>query len=193
MRNDKYFEPGRAWYRPELSPVIKAAENLVSAEADISTVLEKVKPDDTSSLAFAFWQDPDGLAHNLAAKIGEAKHKAAEARRVAEHKERARVIAAAGPAKEDSLYREKVSRSVPGDFAAPVRKEDWTESEDFPGIFVNASGEVMDGASRKVRALSTGFNPKTRKFSTRVWLNNEHGYAYHMNLLVERARLRKPT
>jgi hypothetical protein len=108
--------------------------------------------------------------------------------------------AEAQPATEtDSLYRE--SEQSPNTletgseqrFAAPIRKEDWIESEDYPGIWINSSGEVMDGATRKVRTLSTSFNPKTRKFSTRVWLNTEHGYCYHMNLLTERERLRKAT
>ncbi len=99
---------------------------------------------------------------------------------------------------KNSLYRESEQsansqETRPEQFAAPIRKEDWIQSEAYPGIWINSSGEIMDGASRKVRTLSTSFNPNTRKFSTRVWLNTEHGYSYHMNLLTERERLRKAT
>lgn len=82
--------------------------------------------------------------------------------------------------RQNSLIRENL--------LVPVRSEDWIESLEYPGIWVNGSGEVMHGATGKVRTLQTAFNPKSRKYSTRVWLSTELGYAYHQELLVERQK-----
>ncbi|SRR6266567_75231 len=86
-----------------------------------------------------------------------------------------------------SLHREK---SAPETAFVPVRKEEWIESEEYPGIWTNASGEIMDGATKKVRTVTTAFNPKTRRYSSRVWLNGEYKAVWWQQLMIERNRLR---
>src|SRR5690348_16631817 len=72
--------------------------------------------------------------------------------------ERESIVREALPNLENSLYRESEQsqnsqETRPEQFAAPIRKEDWIESADYPGIWINSSGEIMDGATRKVRTL----------------------------------------
>jgi hypothetical protein len=95
------------------------------------------------------------------------------------------------PGNSQKTARKQVFTNIVNTAFVPIRKEDWIESEDYPGIWVNSSGEVMDGATRKVRTLCTGFNPKTRKFSTRVWIDQERKYAFHQSLMIERNRLKE--
>jgi hypothetical protein len=49
----------------------------------------------------------------------------------------------------------------------------------------------MHGPSRKVRAVEVGFNPKTRKWRKRVWLDESRGYEYHDQLLIERYQIKQ--
>jgi len=93
------------------------------------------------------------------------------------------------------LYIEKNPHRRPplfpsGNAFVPVRKEEWIESEEYPGIWTNASGEIMDGATKKVRTVTTAFNPKTRRYSSRVWLNGEYKAVWWQQLMIERNRLR---
>jgi hypothetical protein len=85
MRNSKFVDEGGA-YRPPLHAVLKASNTLIEAgERDASVILAQVRSvAESDPLALDFWNDADGLADDIRAKISDLRAKEIYARRTAE-------------------------------------------------------------------------------------------------------------